>query len=136
MPERPKAQDLPADEQEMRQITDLFTGLEEGFNQKDPTMLDHQFTSDAVMIAPDGTMVQGWDDLIAYHTERLNEPASDWKTRFSIIDVNFINQDIAIVFSRQETTTPNGEIINQGTTVLTHKNGNWWICAMQSTNVQ
>ena len=135
MRERPNAQEFPANEQDVTQIEDLFAELEAGFNQKDAAMLDRPFTADAVVVAPDGTMVQGWDELYAYHTARLEEPASDWHTTFSVLNVRFLSQRIAVVQTQQNTTTPEREFTNHGTAVMTKKDEEWWISTIQLTTV-
>jgi uncharacterized protein (TIGR02246 family) len=98
-------------------------------------MLDRPFTADAVVVAPDGTMVRGWDELYAYHTARLEEPASDWYTTFSVLNIMFPRRNIAVVHTQQNTTTTEREFTNHGTSVMIKKDKEWWICTMQLTTV-
>ncbi|MFC6963177.1 YybH family protein [Halocatena marina] len=133
--DRPTAQQSPTNEQAVTQIEERFVTLETGFNQNDPTMLDRLFTADAVVVVPDGTVVRGWEEIYAYHTARLESPANNWHTNYSIPIIMFPNEDIAVVHTRQTTTTPERTFTNHGTSVMIETDDEWWICAMQNTNV-
>lgn len=136
MVDRPYAGDeitLGADDS--RQIAALVAGLADGFNRKDADVLDRQVAADAVMVAPDGTLLRGWDDLYAYHSARLAGPVVEWHTAFTILSVTPLSPDVAVVHTRQDTTTPDGGLSNHGTCVVTRRDGAWWIAAMHSTNL-
>jgi uncharacterized protein (TIGR02246 family) len=135
MPDRPKVYDVTADDRDVSEIEEVIAGLSAGLNHKDAVLLDRSFTADAIMVAPDGTMVRGWEDLYAYHSTRLGGPAGDWQTAYTILDMMFLSHDVAIVHTRQDTTASDRRFANHGSFLMTKKNRSWWICSMQSTTV-
>ncbi len=135
MSDRPNAFSAVADEADAVQLQELITGIVEGFNRKDAELLDARFTADAVLVAPDGRMVRGWDELFAYHTERLAHAVVDWSTDISILSVNRLSSDVAVVHVRQDTTTPDRAFSNHGTVVTIERDGKWWIAAFHNTTV-
>ncbi|MFG3705464.1 YybH family protein [Micromonospora sp. NPDC047670] len=135
MSDRPNAYHSPADEADVKQLEELIAGLEDGFNRKDAATLDGRFTADAVLIVPDGTVLRGWTELYEYHTGRLAGAVSDWSTRFSVLSVSQLSPEVAVVHVKQDTTTPDRSFSNHGTVVTVKMDGEWWISAMQNTNV-
>ncbi|WP_207922488.1 SgcJ/EcaC family oxidoreductase [Micromonospora sp. KC606] len=135
MTERPTVYQVPADEQDVRELEQLVAQIEIGFNRKDAAVLDGRFTADAVLVVPDGTVLHGWDDLFTYHTARLAGPIKDWTTRVNVLAVLPLRPDIAVVHLRQDTSTPQETFSNRGTIVAVKKDNSWWISAMHNTNV-
>ncbi|GAA2777796.1 SgcJ/EcaC family oxidoreductase [Saccharopolyspora taberi] len=135
MTDRPNTQDFPSAEADVQEITALITAIETGFNDKDPAVLDGVFAADAVVVAPDGTMLRGWDELFAYHKTRLSGPANGWRISTSVLDVGFLGATSAIVQVRQDMTTPDGGFSNHGTAVAKKVNGVWWLCSFHNTRI-
>lgn len=135
MTDRPAAHDTPADDEDVQQITEIFTELESAFVEHDAVKFDGRFTSDIVFTAVNGHRFHGWEEIHAYHKERLEHHAEGIRTWYEIDGITFPSPDIATAFVRQPVTTPEGERTNVGTWVLTKKNGTWWICAIQNTGV-
>ncbi|WP_459547826.1 YybH family protein [Nocardia sp. X0981] len=135
MSERPSAFSAVTEETDTEQFQELITGIVEGFNRKDAEVLDARFAADAVLVAPDGRMVRGWEDLFAYHTERLADAVVDWSTAMSILSVNKLGSDVAVVHVRQDTTTSDRAFGNHGTIVMVERDGKWWIAAFHNTTV-
>ncbi len=135
MHDRPKALDFPVSEQDASQIKELVAGLEAGFNQYDAAMFDRQFTADALFVTASGKRLLGWDEMYAYHKEALEGRQQGKQVRFSVLSLSFLSQDVAVAHTKQDYVhVPDGGA-NHGTVVMTRKNGAWWICAMQQTNV-
>lgn len=133
MPERPEAY-APADEHDIEQIGQLVAELEAGQNQNDVDLLDRRFTSDALWVTASGTRLLGWDEMNAHHRIALADAPEGLRVRFSILRLHFLSEDVAVAHTRQDYLSPETGT-NHGTAVLTKKNGTWWICAMQHTNV-
>jgi uncharacterized protein (TIGR02246 family) len=87
------------------------------------------------MTVPDGTTLRGWDEICAYHTARLAGPVSDWSTCVTVVSVNSLSAGTAVIQMKQDTTTPDRSFSNRGTIVAVKKDGQWWISALQNTNV-
>lgn len=135
MTDRPTVYGSSVTEQDARDLEQLITQIETGFNEKNPAVLDGPFSDDAVVIVPDGTVLRGWHDLFQYHTARLDGPVTGWTTRIKIQSISSPAPGLAILHLRQDTTTPQGAFANHGTVVTVKKDGAWWISALQNTNV-
>ncbi|MGK8522852.1 YybH family protein [Nocardia asteroides] len=135
MSDRPSAFSAVTDETDAEQLQELISGIVEGFNRKDAEILDARFTADAILVAPDGRMVNGWDELFAYHTERLAHAVVEWSTDMSILSVHQLSSDVAVVHVRQDTTTPERTFSNHGTVIAIRRDGKWWIAAYHNTTV-
>lgn len=131
---RPEAA-TPVNERDATELRALVATVEDGFNRKRADIADRWFTSDAVVIVADGTIIRGWDDLFAYHTSRLASAASAWRMRMTVLGMSHIAVDTAVVHFRQDMDTPNGTFANHGTLVAVRRDGRWWISALHNTNV-
>jgi uncharacterized protein (TIGR02246 family) len=134
MPHRPKAYAFPAEDREVRAIADLVAGLQDAQNDHDAARFDRQFTADALFVTASGTRLLGWDEMYAHHKKSLDRADSSVRVRFTVLSVNFLSSDVAIAHTRQEYVSEAGAS-NHGTAVLTKRDGTWWICAMQHTNL-
>lgn len=133
---RPSAITEPPGESDEAALRALVRDIETGFNEKRPDILDHAFTEDAVVVVPDGTLIQGWSDLVAYHTRRLSSVVHDWRIRASVLGITRVDRDTAIVHMRQNMLTPERSFANHGTIVAVRREGRWWIAALHNTNVE
>lgn len=136
MTKRPAAQTETVADDDVREIEQIFAILEAGFNDKDAGVADSRFTSDTVLTTPAGEVVSGWDDLYAYHVERLTGPAADWHISIHVVSIVPVAPDVAVVRMKQDMTMSHGSFVNHGTAVMVKRNGNWWIAAMHNTNVE
>ncbi|MEU0538730.1 SgcJ/EcaC family oxidoreductase [Nocardia sp. NPDC005978] len=133
--ERPEVFTAAVSAEDRAQLHALITHLEDGFNSKEAAVLDRPFARDAVIVVPDGTLIRGWDDLFAYHTERLANAASTWKTQIRMLSVAMLDRDTAVAHFRQDTTIHGGAFANHGTFVAVRRSGAWWIAALHNTNI-
>lgn len=116
-------------------IEDIFVELTTAFAERDAAKFDHRFTEDAVFTAVNGRRFTNWQDLHAYHKDRLANHADGIRTWYEIERIIFPGPDIAVVAIRQPLHTSNGVRANVGTWVLVKRNGQWWVCAVQNTGV-
>lgn len=135
MTARPEVHTTPVNDQDLAKLQALVADIEDGFNRKEAAVLDRPFSADAVVVVPDGRMIRGWDELFAYHTDRLANVVSTWKTRISVLSAVMPGPDTAVLHFRQETTTPDGGFANHGTVVAIRRDGRWWIGALHNTNI-
>lgn len=135
MTDRPSGQGALSQQRDSRRIEEIFTELENAFREADAAGFDARFTEDVVFTAVNGARFVGWDDLHAYHRERLAVPTDGIRTWYEIERVTFPAPDVAMVFFRQPIETAGTERVNVGTWVLVRRDGDWWICAGQNTGV-
>lgn len=125
-----------SDERARTRIASVFTTLEDGFHQQDADIFDDHFAQDAVQVTAAGQLMSGWDAIHSYHKERLEGHAHGLHIALNVESIGFLTPTIAIVHTRQETTTGDGDTrCNAGTWTLLERGGQWWICAVQQTNV-
>lgn len=134
MPERPTAYRSPVDEDDISQIEALVARLEVAQNQADPVLFDQRFTVDASFVSASGTRLLGWEEVHEQHRAGLASAPPGTRVRLRILELRFLNHDVAVAHTKQEYLAPETGT-NHGTVVLTKRNGSWWICAMQHTNV-
>ncbi|WP_410582607.1 SgcJ/EcaC family oxidoreductase [Amycolatopsis sp. lyj-108] len=132
---RPLAHDIPGDEEDIRAITAVFTELEAAFAEHDAAKFDARFAEDVIFTAVNGVRFTGWDDIHAYHQERLEHHAEGIRTWYEIDRITFPAPGAALVFVRQPVRTEHGTRSNIGTWVLSKKDGQWWVAAIQNTAV-
>ena len=133
---RPVGMIVSPDESVIREIKEVFTDLEDGFHQQDADVFDSHFSRDAVQVTAAGQRMLGWDEIHRYHRERLEGHAHGLTVALQVESVGLPAPTVAIVHTLQETTTPDGGVRrNSGTWTLVERNGGWWICSVQQTNV-
>lgn len=135
MTERPETQQAPSDEDDVRRIKELFAELETAFAEQDAATFDARFTADIVFTAVNGTRFTNWDELHAYHRERLTGHADGITTWYEIERVTFPTPDVAVVSFRQPIVVGDHRRANVGTWVLVKRDGQWWVSAGQNTGV-
>lgn len=120
-------------------IAEVFDGMEKAFHDKDAAKFDGHFTDDAVFVTPAGAVFRGWPEIYAYHKENLegltDDAHAEMRAHYTVTDADFLDSDTAVVHTRQTLTTPQWDVVNVGTSVLTKKDGAWRICALQNNNV-
>lgn len=134
MPERPNGYGRAADQHDVEQITRLVANLEAGMNHNDVDLIDRQFTDDVLWVTASGKRLLGWDEMNAYHQQGLGDPPPGLRIEWTILNLNFLSPHIAVAHTKQVYLAPETGT-NHGIAVLIKKNGAWWICAMQHTNV-
>ncbi|GAA2358520.1 hypothetical protein GCM10009854_41180 [Saccharopolyspora halophila] len=133
---RPSAASRPLDETTRRKIEAVFRGLEDGFHRQDAEVFDGHFAQDAVQVTAAGQRLSGWDAIHRYHEERLGGHARGFRVRMNVEECGLLAPDVAVAHTLQETTTPDGDVRrNSGTWTLVERDGAWWVCAVQQTNV-
>jgi uncharacterized protein (TIGR02246 family) len=132
---RPLTQDIPGDEEDVSSITAIFAELTAAFAEHDAVKFDARFAADIVFTAVNGVRFTCWEDIHAYHKERLDHHAEGIRTWYEIDRITFPAPGVAIAFVRQPVTTEHGTRTNVGTWVLSQKDGQWWVCAIQNTAV-
>lgn len=135
MTDRPATHAASPNDADVRQIRELFSELEAAFTEHDAVKFDARLTSDIIFTAVNGLRFHGWEDIHAYHKERLENHAVGIETWYEIEAVSFPAPDVAVAFVRQPMITSAGKRSNVGTWVLTRKDGVWWVCAIQNTGV-
>ena len=116
------------------EIPALFRRLEAALVAKDAAAFDDVFTEDIVFINPAGRIFRGWNELHTYHRVMLGK-SPDAQAHYDILAVRFLTTDHAIVNLEQTLNTPDLAITNRGTWVLIRRDGAWWVCSAQNTNV-
>jgi uncharacterized protein (TIGR02246 family) len=117
-------------------ILRMFDELGAGFNAHEAERADQHFTSDAVLVSPAGLRVEGIAALEEYHKARMEGPAAKWHGDYSVLAINEIDVDVAIVHSAFDVTTERSEFRNHGTFVVIKRDGTWWIAAAHNSNVE
>ncbi|MEW1818377.1 MULTISPECIES: SgcJ/EcaC family oxidoreductase [Streptomyces] len=135
MTDRPDTQEARTDEDDMRLIEEIFAELGSAFAEHDAARFDERFTADIVFTAVNGVRFFGWEEIHAYHRERLTGHAEGISTWYEIERVTFPAPDVAVVFFRQPVVVSGHERANVGTWVLVKREGQWWISAGQNTGV-
>lgn len=116
-------------------IERLFTGLEDAFHRQDADAFDARFSADAVQVTAAGQELRGWDEIHAYHRERLQGHTHGLRVDLDVVNAAFLSTEVAVVHTLQTTTAPGGERRNAGTWTLAKRGGDWWIFAAHQTNV-
>lgn len=135
MPHRPVTEKQAPDEHDVRAIEELFADIQAAFAEHDVVKFDARFTADVVFTAVNGRRFHGWEEIHAYHRERLEHHADDITTWYEIDHITFPEPTVALVFLRQPMVTPGGRRANIGTWVLVKRDGTWWFSAMQNTGI-
>ncbi len=118
------------------EITSVFARLEDGFHQQNADIFDEHFSRDAVQVTAAGQRMTGWDAIHRYHKERLEGHAHGLRVVLNAESIGFLAPTVAIVHTLQETTVGEGDVrCNSGTWTLIERDGKWWVCAVQQTNV-
>jgi uncharacterized protein (TIGR02246 family) len=124
------------DESMVRKIQKIFTDLEDGFHQQDADAFDRHFSQDAVQVTAAGVRMEGWNEIHRYHKERLEGHAHGLTVSLKVENIGSPAPNVAIVHTVQETTTSDSGVRrNSGTWTLVERNGDWWICSVQQTNI-
>lgn len=133
---RPPGMTDSTDESVTSRIKAVFRRLEDGFHQQDADVFDGRFTRDAVQVTAAGQRLRGWEAIHRYHQERLEGHAHGLRVELKIMSIGLLAPHVAMVHTLQETTSSDGDVRrNSGTWTLVERDGDWWICAVQQTNV-
>jgi uncharacterized protein (TIGR02246 family) len=135
MSERPDAYDTSGHEHDIRQIHERIAELEAGQNANDPARIGRPFAADILFVTASGMRLLDWNEMHALHRRSVDDAPDGRSARFSVLDLRFLTPDVAVAHTRQDYLPPESGS-NHGTVVLAKKNGAWWICAMQHTNVR
>lgn len=120
---------------DIEEISGIFRELIAAFDRHDAAGFDRRCTDDIIFTAVNGARFTTWDDLHAYHQERLTHHADGIETWYDIEQIVFPTPDIAVVAVRQPIVTVDGARANVGTWVLVRRAGDWWVCAIHNTGV-
>lgn len=131
---RPAAGIAEPDAATTAEIEGLFRALERALEAKDAVAFDQPFTEDVVFITPAGALFRGWDELHAYHRQRLGT-GPDARARFELLVVRSLTPEHAIATVEQTLQTPDFSVRNRGTWVLVRRAGTWWVGSVHNTNV-
>ncbi|MFE3442442.1 SgcJ/EcaC family oxidoreductase [Nocardia sp. NPDC059180] len=116
------------------EIQALFQHLEAALSAKDADAFDSVFTEDIVFTNPAGRIFRSWSELHSYHRAMLGKsPAA--QAHYDITAIRLLTTEHAIVNLEQSLHTPDFSITNRGTWVLIRRDGVWWVCSAQNTNV-
>ncbi|MEW1750645.1 SgcJ/EcaC family oxidoreductase [Streptomyces angustmyceticus] len=135
MTDRPDTQGVQTNNDDARLIAEIFSDLGSAFAEHDAAKFDERFTADIVFTAVNGTRFFGWEEIHAYHNERLTGHAEGINTWYEIERITFPTSDVAVVFFRQPIVVSEHMRANVGTWVLVKREGQWWISAGQNTAV-
>ncbi len=135
MANRPSAQDMPAHDEDIRQIKELFTELEDAASAHDADAFNARFTADVRFTVGDGRRFLGWEEIHAYHKERLDHHTEGFRTSIEIDDMIFPAADAAVVSARQHWAHPRDSGVNASTWVLAKNYGTWWVCTVHNTRI-
>jgi uncharacterized protein (TIGR02246 family) len=118
----------------------VIADVEVGFNANDPDLAVAHFARNASAVSVGGAHVAGHEALLEAHRSGLAGPLRDQYARYEVADVTFLRPDVAVVHKRAVATTPEGEPIDVGHSmialyVLVRERGRWWIAARQNTLV-
>jgi uncharacterized protein (TIGR02246 family) len=120
--------------------------LQEGFDRRDADIYNRHFASDVRWGSPFGAMVCGYDDLHAAHRRLLRDDAGGAGSRYRVLDVLAVGEDVAVAQVRREgpvaprrgeAATPRGGSFSEvALYVLVRRAGQWWLAAGQNTVVR
>jgi uncharacterized protein (TIGR02246 family) len=121
-------------------IEQVIADIEAGFNGKDPDLSVARFADNASAVSARGVRVSGREALLEANRSDLAGPLRDQYARYELADVTFLRPDVAVAHKRAWATSPDGEPIDVGHTmialyVLVREDGRWWVAARQSTLV-
>ncbi|WP_280234904.1 SgcJ/EcaC family oxidoreductase [Nocardia cyriacigeorgica] len=131
---RPSSSADESESTDIAEIEGLFRHLEAALSAGDAAAFDDVFTEDIMFINPAGRIFRGWNELHTYHRAVLGKSTAA-QARYDIIAVRFLTTDHAIVNLEQTLNTPEFSLTNRGTWVLVRRDGAWWVCSAQNTNV-
>ncbi|WP_067830281.1 SgcJ/EcaC family oxidoreductase [Nocardia inohanensis] len=119
-------------------IRQLIANVETGYNTNDPELMTADFTANAAVVNAVGTLMTGYDTLLAANTAGLAGFLKDEYVRYEITDITFLRPDVAIAHKVARATTAAGELIDRDPAmialyVLVKQDGRWWTAARQNT---
>jgi uncharacterized protein (TIGR02246 family) len=122
-------------------IEQLIADAEAGFNAHDAERAVANFAPDASAVTVRGAHVTGREALREAYRAGFDGPLRDQSARYELADVTFLRRDVAVAHKRAIATTPDGEPIDVGHSmlalyVLVREDGRWWIAARQDTPVR
>ncbi len=123
MTDRPDTQEAEPDEEDVRLIEKIFADLESAFAEQDAAKFDERFTADIAFTAVNGARFVGWEEIHAYHRERLTGHAGGIRTWYEIERITFPAPDVAVVLLRQPIVVAEHRRANVGTWVLVKREG-------------
>jgi uncharacterized protein (TIGR02246 family) len=126
---RPRAMLAPVTAADARSISDVL----DRFGSEHVGTIDSAFTEDAVLVAPDGNVISGWEALLAYHTGRRGGPAKGWQITVTVETLTAIDRATVIAHVRQDVATHQGTFRNRGTAVLVRRDDAWWVARYHNT---
>ncbi|RJL35537.1 SgcJ/EcaC family oxidoreductase [Bailinhaonella thermotolerans] len=119
-------------------IRQIIANVETGYNTNDPELMTADFTANAAVVTAMGTLISGYDDLLAANTAGLAGFLKDEYVRYDVRDITFLRPDVAIAHKVARATTAEGELIDREPVmialyVLVKERGRWWTAARQNT---
>ncbi|UGT40927.1 SgcJ/EcaC family oxidoreductase [Nocardia yamanashiensis] len=125
-------------EADIAAIRQIITNVETGYNTNDPELMTADFTANAGVVNAVGTLMTGYDALLAANTAGLAGFLKDEYVRYDIQDLTFLRPDVAIAHKVARATTPTGELIDRDPAmialyVLVKQDGRWYTAARQNT---
>ncbi|WP_459547422.1 YybH family protein [Nocardia sp. X0981] len=116
------------------EIETLFRTLEAALEAEAAAAFDQPFTEDVVFITPAGAILRGWDELHAYHRERLGG-SPDARAHFELLALRLLTPDHAVVNVEQTLHTAEFSVANRGMWVLVERDETWWVGSVHNTNI-
>jgi uncharacterized protein (TIGR02246 family) len=131
---------LPDHAADRAAIEQLIADVEAGFNAHDAERAVTHFAPDASAVTVRGVHVTGREALLESYRTGFAGPLRDQYARYELADLAFLRPDVAVAHMRAVATTPDGEPIDVGHSmlalyVLVREDGRWWIAARQDTVV-
>ena len=138
---RPVVADTTTDhDADIAAIEQLIADVEAGYNSNDAALMVSGFTANASAGNAVGTVITGYDSLLAAATRGLEGFLKDEHVRYDTTDIGFLRADVAIAHKVARATTAEGELIDTDPAmvalyVLVKENNRWWVAARHNTPV-
>lgn len=131
-----------AAEEAERATRTMVAELQEGLDQRDADLYNRHFASDVLWGSPYGLTVFGYDELHAIHARLQAEGTGGEHSRYSVVRVLGIGENVALAHVRREPITDpqeapsDGSLAEMAMYVLARSGNEWWLVAGQNTPIR